>query len=248
MPAYYLVVHSDAGPIGLEFLEHHVRPKVGNLTYGELAESDEYKRVALYSHRNARRLLADAADHLGLSILHTSDSWAKVEEGSFDAPPTLGIEQIDTPYNLLRVMPNGNVVFYARSTHLGSCTGDHVAYLVDPAYGVLLYRGDATRRSQQTGAWSNAMCSAFPISTGRILDSTIVDANRKRMNRERLTREYLNTIVQWRGRADTTPALSHERLGAYRDFKEEHSTQLGATFGYVRLKPVCLVTAPPAAK
>jgi len=248
-------VHTDSGHVGRELIDRFVAPRLGQLTYAELLESAPYKRAVLQSRRNAQRILALAAEHFGVRILKSDDHWAHLAEAN-DAPPDLGEPTMSsTEYNMLRSIPrNGDesIVFFSRASHLGSVYTPHVAYLVDPCYGLILYKSDPTRHHVSSGVWHNKACSAFPIATGRLMSSAAVAEKRKQVTRQRELQQFANMIVQWKGRTDAAPAFSHERLVAYADYTDDrqtvHVSQLGAKHGHIRLKPVCVVLPPPTSQ
>jgi hypothetical protein len=227
---------------------------LGQITYGDLVQSDEYKRSALYSYRNAQRLLAMISQTLGLRILKEDDLYAHVDPSRFQAPPDLGIPNVSSvQYNMLNIYyrpAHGNsVVFYSRSTNLCQVGGHAVAFLVDPCFGIILYKSDPNRNRCLSGLWNNPAANSFPIGTGRLAKIEEVLANKRKTQRDRNLETFTNTVVSWPGRASSVPPASHEKIYSYADYSEErktiHSEQLGARYGSTRLKPVLLVISPP---
>ncbi len=252
MPVYRLVVHADSGDVGRELVDRFVRPRLGALTYEQLVDSVEYARARLYSRRNAKRLLATAADHLGLRILRTDDVWARL--GAYEAPPDLAVPTTEIEFNLLQPLlrPFGrSIAFYSRSMPLSTAEGGAVPHLVDPAYGLELYSGDSSVSLVGTCPWSNIACSSFPVGTGRTV-AAAADAERRReqLARSASDRRFLASVMTWKGRRSSDEVAAHPLLHCYADLAVErrrmHAEQLGARHGRVRLRPVVVVLAPPA--
>ena len=253
LPVYSLVVHSDAGSVGRELVDKFVVPRLGSLTYRDLLKSTEYARASLYSLRNAQRILAHAAEVLGLRIYRADDPWAHTDASLFEAPPDLGVPTTVTEYNTLKsiLRPFGeSIAFYSRAAHLGSAQGGCVAHLVDPVYGLAMYSGDPRRSKLEHGAFSNNACSAFPVCTGRVPDPALVSSRQQALLRDRSAQAYLSTVISWQNKKIDTPIASHPALYSYADFSLEsiqlHQRQLGAQFGHTRLKPVMQIIAPPS--
>jgi hypothetical protein len=93
LPAYWLVVHSDAGHVGRDLITKFVRPALNTMTYYELLNHQAFKEAKLYAQRNANRLLRDAAIALGVTIVHIEDVNARVD-GPNDAPAELAVPNI----------------------------------------------------------------------------------------------------------------------------------------------------------
>lgn len=270
LPSYYVAVHSDAGAVGVEFVQNYLLPAAGKVTYAQLLQSDTpvctaYHRTRLFAERNAQRLLADFAAALGVRVMTRDDVWARPAQ-RFDAPPSLCVPHISTTYNTLNTcyvtLPGNSssgiecICFYSRCTYLRHNTGGGVAFLVDPQYGIELHFADPTRRSLTHGAWHNVHADSFPIGTGKITDESKLAELKKRLAQQKAAREYASAIISWPGRVDDKQQLVPitEHISAYAFHHYDHSRRhyhrehLGAEHGSARLKTMHVILPPPGFK
>lgn len=248
-PSYYLAIHTNAGPAGQDLYEQVIRP--GKITYRQLLKSTEYARVQSFSERNAKRVLYDAATALGVAqYKHAEDTLAVADRSRFEAKPRLAIPQIDTEFNTFdRIEYEGkeSVVFYSHATPLQRNTGGAVAYLVDPLYGLLLYKSKAS--SVHDGAWRNGAANAFPAASG-YCSAEARAQSRENLSRHVDRRRYALSVVTWKGRGNDP--CTNDRLFKYAAFGAQtngslHREALGAQHGAIQLKPVSVITPPPQA-
>ncbi len=239
---------------------------MNSVTYAQVLASDTdvsraYHHARLYSVRNAKRLLSDAAATLGVRVLLSDDAWAQVDEAAFEAPPTLAEPQIDTRYNNLENIrlhlanePGTSdsqeyVAFYSRCTNLAANTGGAVAYLVDPQYGIVLHKGNTERDQRINGAWFNTHASSFPIGTGRLSGAQEMEDAKRHLQTQKGLMGHASSCVVWRGRTAKCSPVDNERCYAYADYdrqrRELHTARLGAQYGSVRLKPVHVILPAP---
>jgi hypothetical protein len=248
---YFLVVHADSDYVGKELTEKFVKPNVGVMSYGQLLASSAYRIAENYSERNALRILADVASRLQMKISVRDDIRAYCNPATFDAPPDLAVPSYQACYNVLHHIRHIQAMlgYFSRTCSLSHCRGDYVPYLVDPCYGLELYRKDGSQ--PHSGGWHNKFHGAFPIGTGRVRHEPTkhITEGRRKAQRDKQQADYIEQIVFWHGRGKTS-ALSLDRLFVYADYSEGrrklHREHLGAEHGSQRLVPVGLILPPSA--
>jgi len=216
----------------------------------DLLDSDEYACCRMASRRNVRRLLAHAAGALGLQVACEDDQMAALEQNR--AAPDLAHCSSITEYNRMSATcASGRdvVAYYSHAASLRECR-DTVAQLVDPIYGMIVYRGSEDARGDDgRGPFGNGCSDAFPISTGRHTAEEMTTA-RAAIKSDAKRLAYADRVVTWRGKQRGT-AASNDRIFRYADMTDRRidirAQALGAVHGHSRLKPVLTLIPPPDA-
>jgi len=242
-PIYHLAINCQADQISEDLIALLSR-RDGNITIQELLQSAEYARVRIASERNAKRVLAKAAAVIGARILTQDDAFAFVDDSKFDAPPTLGIPDVHTPYNYLEERHvNGHkaVVYYSHATGL-SDNRHAVIQMINPNIGVRLYLGDPKRDLTNNGPFSNEAANAFPVNVGRVTDQATLKQRRRVLENVSQARSFANQTFCWYGKEAGSSPASNDRTFVYGDLSTDVAANLaenlGARYGYIELRPV----------
>jgi len=228
---YFLLVRSDAGPVGSALCAFACENP--NMTLGAFASSPEMCRVREYSLRNNTRIMARLANALGLDrqkICIKEDHQAHCNVDADEAfPDRVGGFMAKTVSNYFfdTSISGSSLVYYNSTTRLGSSTHSHVAQMVGLKKGVMLYHVDRKRDytvsklmlGKEGGApietKHDNYFSAMPVGVGRVREP----GNKAKLTRTDLAK--LNRIYTWIDKDDAI-AGDNYRLANYRVPDDEH--------------------------
>lgn len=266
--SYYLAVHSDSDYLGEALNGYALKHK--NLTLGQLAASPQMEGVRNYSERNARRVLAELSEQLGLrrDLVPVLEDIHAYPPSNDQVPPELASSlYVDTLYNyLFDPIADGRTLMYYNTTARLSAFEQHngrIATLKNAKGGISLMKLDQNkdytvfRHNIVSGRDESRVLShanphaAIPIGLGRLRgDPKTVLALSKLTSDDAAS---LYSHYEWKNKesmADFNDS-SHvqrslnKRLYAYKPVDQSTRTMIEFTLGakteITDLKPVAVI-------
>lgn len=228
---YFIVVHSDSGPVGSALCAWACQNP--NMTLGEFAGSPHMTRVKEYSHRNNARIVARIMNALGVdrsAVKIKEDHQARVNRDMDESfPDKAGGFLTKIVYNTFYdPNPDGHsLVYYNACTKLGSGKYQWVPQMLGLKKGIALYgvqpgkdyrlaSMDMIREGNQivTTSHDNHF-SAWPVSVGSVRSA----AEAGKIGRDALTK--MKQQYMWIDK-DAEGAPENYRMTHYRVPDDEH--------------------------
>jgi hypothetical protein len=223
---YYLIAYTGVDVATKELYHKVQNKKAGCFTFEELVESAEYRYVRRLADRNARRLIFNTAEVLGVDVRFGSDMDAYTSD-DYESKPKMAAPEYRQELNVFdetQWFAKHAVSYYSMASPSRNVKDQHFI-LVDPHTGVVAIKGNpATALSgNKAGGFSTKAINALPASTGRktaVKKLPQSDAD-KAASAERLAE--VKKFVVWEGGDEANDRVA---LDAYRPFDDDFKCKL----------------------
>ena len=248
---YYIRVQTDSQTAGaalrrLALQAVHAKP---DFSFGDFVNSEAYNRAKLLSVRNARRLAAQAAEALDVTVVTEDDAYANVLPHR--AVPQLAVPSVVNVFSSVKESEVGGVPVVLVYNHTVDTEEAQGGVLIssDPTYSQRLYSKYSREVGTEVPRFDNGAFGSFPAFTGK---------ERNKLTGEKIhygkmtanVQELIHSSITWDEKDPAEMEVKHPMLTCEcKPLDEKHHEwnrdRLGAKYPFTDLQTVICKMAHP---
>ena len=225
---YYLIVQSDSGKAGKD-LKAFLKTRNSDYNMHKFKKSREYYKTCDLSRRNARRIMKQAADLLGVSLnVDISEDYNAVKERPTEQSPLLVNPNVSNEYNVLDSDCTGKTISYYSATTPSHKAVNGLFHVADNTLEMNLYHANQAPSQKVT----NEYASSFSPFTSQ---QPVADSIKPHV------KSFINERMVWDNKEKSDafhPSVYSKYTPITPQDRQHNAEYFGAKYGHEHLYPV----------